>query len=452
MAIIPQPRGLPVVGNLLAFVPNPPEYLLQQSIQHGKIVQFNFGGIKAIVVADPELVQDVLVRRKDDFTKSERSRKNLSGLLGNSLLISVGDYHAKQRKMIQPAFHTTRIQAYGEQMVDTTERLITQWGDGVIRDVHTDMMQLTMEIVAITLFGNAVEEDAIKVGESVAYLQESGSDVIKRFVQLPYWMRKDFYDREAEARDTLESLIMRFISERREQGTIDTGDLLSMLLLSEDAEGHRMSDQEIRDEATTLFSAGHETTSNALTWAWYLLAQHPEVEAKLQHELATVLAGRRPTIADLRNLPYTHQVLKESMRLYPPAWTLMMRETVRDTQLGGYEIPQGWIVFVPPYVLHRHPDYWDQPDIFNPDRFAPEHADKIHRYQYFPFGGGEHVCIGNSFAMMEAALILATIASRYSMSLAPNQEVTPKAKITLMPENGIKMRVQKRVTIPETAY
>lgn len=450
---VPRPSGLPIIGHLHGLVfRDQPEYLLQKAIQHGPVVHLDFGKIKTVVISDPELVQDVLVRRKNDFVKAERARNILENLLGNSLLLSVGDYHAKQRKMIQPAFHANRIHAYGEQMVHSTERLLSMWEAGSERDIHIDMTQLTMEIVAVTLFGSTVKEDAIKVGEAIATLQRNGTDILRRFVHLPHWMRRDFYNREAEANQALERLVKRFIDERRAQGMIDTGDLLSMLLLSEDDDGNRMSDREVRDEAITLFAAGHETTANALTWTWYLLSQHPDVEAKLHAELDTVLAGRRPTVNDLRSLPYTHQVIKEALRLYPPAWTLMVRQTVRDTRLGEYDIPAGWVVFVTPYIMHRHPDYWDEPTKFDPDRFAPNHADQIHRYQYFPFGGGEHVCIGNSFAMMEAALIVATIASRYRMTCVVDQPVQAKVMVTLMPRDGLQMRVEERPTPENTAF
>lgn len=451
MTHIPSPFKLPIVGNLLSFIPNPPDYLLQQAIQHGAVTHIKLLTVDAVVIADPELVQDVLVRQKADFVKSARSRRVLSGLLGNSLLISVGEYHTHQRKMIQPAFHSKRIHAYGEQMVNSTETMLDTWADGDVRDIHIDMMQLTMEIVSLTLFGNAVAEDALAVGRSIGILQENGSDVLTRFIQLPYWMRKNYYDRVMEAGETLERVVMNFIHSRREQGTPDTGDLLSMLLLSEDDNGERMTDQEVRDEAVTLFSAGHETTSNALTWTWYLLSQHPDVVAKLQHEVDTVLAGRRPTIEDLRNLPYAHQVIKEAMRLYPPAWMLMVRQTVRETQLGGYTIPKNWSVMVSPYVLHRHPDYWENPAQFNPDRFEADKQAQMHRYQYFPFGGGEHVCIGNSFAMMEAVLVLATIVSRYELEQVGDADVKGKAQITLAPRDGLTMRVKQRQTIPEFA-
>ena len=252
----------------------------------------------------------------------------------------------------------------------------------------------------------------------------------------------------------------QIIAERRQaavDGQIaDTGDLLSMLMLSVDEEGDFMDDRQLQDEVATLFAAGHETTSNALSWAWYLLAQHPRVEAKLHAELDTVLAGRQPSLADLPNLPYTLQVVKEAMRLYPPAWILNGRIALEDVQLNGYTVPKGSIIFISPYVMHHLADYFDEPETFKPERFTPQFEKSLPKYAYMPFGGGARVCIGNAFAMMEAQLVLATIAQRFSLELTNNKPVAYKAQITLTPADGIKMRVVERETavasVPTPVY
>ena len=243
----------------------------------------------------------------------------------------------------------------------------------------------------------------------------------------------------------LDRIVYGMINERRASGE-DKGDLLSMLLLAEDEDGSRMSDKQARDEAVTLFLAGHETTANALNWTWYLLAQHPEVEAKLHDELDTVLAGQPPTLDDLKRLPYTEMVMKESMRLYPPAWSFS-REALEDIQLGDYTVPKGSVVAILGYLTHRDPRWWDAPEAFMPERFSEENEANIPRYVYIPFGGGPRICIGNSFAMMEARLLLATIASRYRLALSPGQKVEPQPLITLNPKNGLPMtlRVRERV-------
>ncbi|MCA9924007.1 MAG: cytochrome P450, partial [Anaerolineales bacterium] len=242
----------------------------------------------------------------------------------------------------------------------------------------------------------------------------------------------------------------QIIAERRETAVngkvTDTGDLLSMLMLSVDEAGEFMDDKQLRDEVATLFAAGHETTSNALSWTWYLLAQHPHIEARLHEELDSVLAGRQPTLADLPNLPYSLQIIKEAIRLYPPAWVLNGRLALEDVQLGGYTVPKGSTVFVSPYVMHHLPQYFAEPEQFKPERFTPEFEKSLPKFAYMPFGGGARICIGNAFAMMEAQLILATIAQQVRLQIAQTQPVHYKPQITLTAENGIRMRVMERET------
>lgn len=442
-------KRLPIVSRLqrlfelIQFGNAPNHFMLHAILKRGDAVRFSILGRDAVIIADADMVQEMLIRKKHIFVKSELTRRVMSGLLGQGLLVSVGDYHSHQRKMIQPAFHATRIHAYAETMVDTAEAMIANWRDGANRDLHADMMQVTMEVVAKTLFGAGdVLDDVIAVGEAMVILQDSANRSLRSFVNLPYWANSKYYDRVIEAGETVDRVVMRFINDRRASGATETGDLLSMLLLSEDENGQRMTDKEVRDEAITLFSAGHETTSNALTWTFYLLGEHPEIAQKLYQELDAVLGGRRPTLDDLRNLPYTHQILKEAIRLYPPAWTLTGRTALEDTSLGEFAIPKGATVFAAPYVFHHHPKYWDEPEAFKPERFADEST--FHRYQYFPFGAGEHICIGNSYAMMEAAFVLATIASRYEVAPISNQPAAERALITLMPKHGIQMRVTQR--------
>jgi cytochrome P450 len=241
-------------------------------------------------------------------------------------------------------------------------------------------------------------------------------------------------------------IIEQIIAERR--GTDeDKGDLLSMLMLAQDEDGSQMTDQQLRDEVVTLFAAGHETTSNVMTWLWYLLSQHPDVETKLHEELDQVLAGRAPTLADLQSLPYALMVIKETMRLYPPAWILNGRTAVEDIEIGGYLIPKGSRVFISPYAMHRLPQYFPDPEQFDPERWLPEREAALPKYAYIPFGGGPRVCIGNSFALMEAHLLLATIAQQYRLSLAPGQNIVPAALITMSPESGLRMRVEEREKI-----
>jgi cytochrome P450 len=445
MSIHPRaPKALPLIGNALPFARRPNRYLLHLVEQYGDIAHFKLGRLKTYVVAQPDAIQDILVRKKEKFVKSERSRKIMGQMLGESLLVSVGDYHARQRRLVQPAFHATRIHNYAETMVDYTEKQLDQWQADSVRDIHHDMMILTMEIVSKTLFGADVAGEALRVGQAMAFLQQVAN---KRFVN-PFaglLMKFTPLGKQAmEAGATIDSVVLRFIAERREQGITDNGDLLSMLLLSADDNGERMTDDEVRNEAITLFSAGHETTSNALTWTWYLLSQNPEVRQKLHAELDSVLAGRRPTLADLKHLPYSQMVIKESMRLYPPAWTLTSRTVLEAVEVGGYHLPEGAMVFIAPYAMHRNPRYWDDVNAFKPERFSPENEKQQHRYQYLPFGGGEHICIGNMFALMEAQLILATIASRYELDMATTAAVEERSLVTLFPRDGLSMRLKVR--------
>lgn len=445
------PGGLPFFGNFFDFSNGRHRYLSDLSKTYGEVATFRILKYKLHVLSNPDHVQELFVKKKKHFVKAERSRENLRRLAGDGLLTSVGDYHASQRKMVQPSLHATRIHAYADTMVEIAESMLEKWQDSDERNIHQDMMLITMEIVSRTLFASDVLDDAIAIGEAIMYLQENARRGFVDVIKLPDWLETPNQKKGKIARATIDSVIERFIQERRAEGDSDKGDLLSMLLLSEDDDGRRMNDKEVRDEAVTLFSAGHETTSNALTWALYLISQNPEVEAKLFEEVDRVLAGRPPQLSDLRELTYTNIIIKETLRLYPPAWTLMVRAVVEDVDLGEYHFPKGEGVFVSPYVLHRHPDLWDAPDEFRPERFSPENEKNYHKYQYIPFGGGEHVCIGNSFAMMEAALVLATIAQKYQLRLRPDFEVTDRALITLVPENGMPMQVLKRESILEPA-
>jgi cytochrome P450 len=392
-----------------------------------------------------------LVTKADSFPKAERDITILSKFLGNGLLTSEGDFHKKQRKLAQPVFHRQRIQSYAETMVAYTNQVVGNWRDGESHQICDEMMSLTMFIVAKTLFDADMDDMAGEVetiGQAIEDLQAISNAEYRTFIILPEWVPTRNNRLRKKGRAVMYGIIDRLIAERRAtavNGRIaDTGDLLSMLLLAQDEDGRTMSDNQVRDELVTLFAAGHETTSNALAWSWYLLSQHPDVEARLHQEVDEVLNGRLPTLQDLPQLPYTEMVLKEAMRLYPPAWTLNTRQAVEDTAVGDYLIPKDRLIFVSPYVMHRRPEFFPDPERFDPERFTPENEKELPRYAYVPFGAGPRVCIGNSFAMMEAHLILATIAQRFRLALDPNQEIELNPLITLSPKYGLKMRVIKR--------
>lgn len=412
-------------------------------MQHGDILCLELFGTKQYVMFHPDMYHDVLVSNtfiKDGQYTSER--KGMAYFLGKGLLTSNDDFWRRQRKLASPAFHTKRIDAYAETMVNFSLQTVDAWRDNEIRDIDHEMMKLTLRIVTKTLFDTDMADDARRIGDALMVLQYMFNDADL----LPDWWPKLKRKQREAARQDLDDVVYPMINERRSAGEIeDRGDLLSMLMLAEDEDGNRMSDKQVRDESVTIILAGHETTANALNWTWYLLAQHPEIEAKLHEELDTVLQGTPPTLADLRRLPYTEMVIKESMRLYPPAYGVS-RISTEDTNVAGYDIPKGSVVNVLSYSVQRDPRWWDEPERFMPERFANGGGAK-HRYAYIPFGGGPRVCIGQSFAMMEACLLLATIAQRYSLALAPGKKVMTETLITLRPKNGLQMRLKERETI-----
>lgn len=448
------PQGNFLLGNIAQFSEDEPTFLLQSVKQHGDIVYFRLAHIHTYLMGHPDLVREVLVTQREKFEKAPLDKQILGKLLGNGLLTSDGDFHLRQRRLAQPAFHSKRIHNYGEVMVDYSNQIMAGWQDEAVVDITDEMMHLTMLIVSKTLFDadgiTGSEATADSISKSMHDFQAVSNRDYQRGFSLPNWVPTADNRLRNKAAAQFSAVMDQIITERRKTAVngqvTDTGDLLSMLMLSVDEEGEYMDDKQLRDEVATLFAAGHETTSNALSWTWYLLAQHPKVEAKLHEELDSVLDGRQPALADLPNLPYSLQIIKEAMRMYPPAWILNGRLALEDTTIGGYTIPKGSTVFVSPYVMHHLPQYFDEPDMFKPDRFTPEFEKSLPKFAYMPFGGGVRICIGNAFAMMEAQLILATIAQKYRLALAQTNPVHYKAQITLTPENGIQMRVLERET------
>lgn len=434
-------------GNLLAYRRDPLNFLMQNARDYGDLITLKFAKWYLYQINHPDLIQQVLVKQASSFHKSIIYKKTLSEYLGNGLLISDGDYWRRQRRLAQPAFHTQRIHTYADIMVSYAQRMVDSWQPGETRNIADDMMKLTLYIVAKTLFDTDVSGDSDRVGEALEVLLHSVIEQSQIMLRLPEWVPTPARRRKRWSIDTLHQVVMSIIQQRRAD-PVDHGDLLSMLMLSEDDSGERMSDAEVRDEALTIFLAGHETTANALTWTVYLLSQHPAIESKLVAELESVLQGRTPSLEDVPNLRYTEQVIKESMRLYPPAWS-MGRQTIEPVELGGYTIPPRHSVIIIPYVTHRDPRFFPDPDRFDPDRFLPENEKAMHRYAYLPFGGGPRICIGNGFALMEAKLILATVLQRYRLPLIPSHPVEPEALVTLRPRHGMSMQIQSRQPVPQ---
>lgn len=443
VAIPPGPRGAPLLGTMVAFRRDPLAFLvgLARDYPGADVVRFRPGPRDVYLLKHPDLIKDVLVTRQHDFGKS-RALQWAKLFLGEGLLTSEGEFHTRQRRLSQPAFHRQRIGSYGADMVRRAVAARERWAPGDVLDVDVEMMRLTLAIVSSTLFGIDVATEAAEVREDlatiIALFPRFSLPLFGLIQKLPLPSNARF-DR---AVGRLDGLVDRLIAQRRRDGR-DRGDLLSMLLLAQDEEGDggRMTDRQLRDEVMTLLLAGHETTANALTWTFYLLSQNAAAEARWREELRAVLAGRAPTVEDLPALRYTEMVLAESMRLYPPAWGIG-RRALRDVVLGGFPIAAGSILALPPFVIHRDERFWPEPLRFEPDRFTAEAKAARPRFAYFPFGAGARSCIGEPFAWMEGVLLLATIGQRWRLRLLPGHAVEPQALITLRPRYGMRMSVE----------
>ncbi len=436
----PGPKGRLLGENLREYARDPLGFLSGCAREHGDVVRLRFMGQTFYLLSNPDLIEYVLVENNRNFTKTRILRRNRR-LLGEGLLTSEGGFWRRQRRLAQPAFHRKRVAAYGEVMAAFAERSLEGWRDGETIDVHEEMMRLTLEIVAKCLFDADVGVEAKDVGRAMKVALEDFSSQ-RRLIRIPKRIPTPHNVRFEMAARRLDRIVGTIIEERRKSGE-DRGDLLSMLMLAEDESGERMTDKQLRDEVMTLFLAGHETTANALSWTFWLLSLNVEAGVKLAEELRRVLGGRAPTMEDLPNLSYAERVLKESMRLYPPAW-VMGREAIGECELGGYRMPADTTALVSQWVVHRDPRYHDDPERFYPERWTSEYEEGLPRFAYFPFGGGPRQCIGASFAMTEARLILATVAQRYRMELAAGQRVEPYASVTLRPKEGIRMTLAKR--------
>jgi cytochrome P450 len=400
------------------------------------------GPFRILLVFHPEAIEELLVARNRDFIKSPGVRL-LRPLLGDGLLLSEGDTWLRQRRLIQPAFHRQRVAGYGDVMSAFAERHVAGWTAGTTIDVHAEMMALTQAIVGKTLFDADVSGDAQDATQAAKVLAQDFGVRLRSFRLLPFWFPtpRNLRSRRAVAR--LDRVVHRIIGERL-AGHEDRGDLLSMLVQTQDADdGTRMTARQVRDEVMTIYMAGHETTAVALSWAWYLLAQHPDADARLADEVSDVLGGRRPVVADLPRLKYAEMVMMESMRLYPPAYGLGRQATV-PSEIAGHRVARGDIFIAPTWVVHRDRRWFDESEAFRPERWAKDLAQRLPRFAYFPFGGGPRQCIGNGFALMEGILILATIAQRFRLSLVPGQRITPTPYVTLRPEPGIRVRLAAR--------
>lgn len=411
------------------------QYAIDNAARYGRLYGIYLGDSATYVLTDPALAHEMLVERAGEFHKAEMLRHAVGGLIGNGLLTSEGDFWRRQRRLAQPAFHFQRITAYGDIMVSSALARMANWRTGETRDIAQDMMAITLEIVNKTLFGTDVREQTERIGQLTLTILEAANDRLISYA--PVWERlfKTQQRREEAAKRELFALIEGIIASHRDQP--DRGDLLSMLLAARDEDGQPMSARQLRDEVVTLFVAGHETTANALDWAFFTLAQNPEAEARLREEIST-LGGRPPTMADLPNLPYSEQVMKEVLRLFPPA-AGMTREPIHDLDLGGYRFPKGANLAISTYAMHRDPTLFPDPLRFDPERFSPAREGELPKHAYLPFGAGPRICIGNVFAMFEARLILIAVLQRFRLAVAPGFKVRAEQLFTTRPRGGLKM-------------
>ena len=394
-------------------------------------------------VADPGCIEEILVKKAESFRKDRTSRL-LARVVGNGLLVNEGESWRRQRRLLQPAFHQRQLQSYAELMVGAIERASGQWRDGEARNVHEDMMGVTLTIVAEALFGADLSADAARMGRVISDLMEEFGRILgitARF-QPPAWVPTPANRRLRASTRKVDQVILGVIEARRAHGG-DADDLLSLLVRARDEDGGTMTDAQVRDEAVTLFLAGHETTALALTYALYLVAEHPDRQVRLSEELDRVLDGRRPTLGDLESLTYTEAVVLESMRLYPPAWGIA-RQALTDVEIGGCHFPKGAEFVMSPWVVQRDPRSFDEPEAFRPERWEGDLARRLHRFAYFPFGGGPRVCIGNRFAMMEAKLVLARTVQRFRFETTPDTTLSLLPSATLRPRHGVRLRLTSR--------
>lgn len=430
---------------------DPLAFLLDAGRRHGDVVGFRIGPFRAALLRHPDAIKHVLVDNNHNYDKATRGYDVLRQFLGNGLLTSNGDFWRRQRRIAQPAFHRRRIEGFAETMVSDTLDMLRRWDElaalGNTVDLAHEMMSLTLRIVGKTLLSTDVHDTADQVGNAVTVLNEWADGAIDSLLPIGFPTPATLRARDASRK--LDRIIGEIIARRRAGEHAE--DLLGMLMEAKDAEtGESMTDKQLRDEVMTMFLAGHETTANALAWTFYLLSTHPDIERRVRAELDGVLGGAPPTMSDLPRLPYLLQVIKETMRLYPPAW-MIDRHTIADDEILGYRIRKGTLVLVSPYVTHRHPEYWPNPEGFDPERFSPANEEARPRYAYFPFGGGPRQCIGNAFAMMEAQLIVAAVLQRFRPWLVPGHPVAPETLITLRPRWGLRMGLTSIPTIAAAA-
>jgi cytochrome P450 len=439
----PRIPGLPFLGSLLDFRRDRFGLALRIARVHGEIARMRLGFFDILWASSPTVAREVLVEKADSFKKSVGLSIFARPLLGDGLLTSERDVHKRQRRMLAPVFAHKRIAGYGDVMVEKAESAVRRIAQVETTDLAEEMMRLTLDIVGKTLFDAELVGEASTVGDALTQAMQQMMDALIRLVPLPPVVPTPGNLRMRAGVKRLDHVVYSMIRERRASG-VDHGDMLGMLLATRDADDQTaLSDREVRDQAMTILLAGHETTANALAWTFYLLARHPDVRQRLEQEVDSVLGARTATTDDLPSLPFTLQVLKEAMRLYPPAY-IVGRAATRDVTIGGARVKRGQPVLVNVAGIHRRAEVFPDPDRFDPDRFAPDREKALAALSYLPFGAGPRVCIGNHFALMEGHLLLATLTRSLRFDLLSSVPIATEPLVTLRPRGGVPVRVVSR--------
>lgn len=441
LSAIPGPRGYPLVGIMPSLFRNPFEFMVEAARTHGGVVRLDLGPAKVYLVSDPDYVRHILVDNRSNYWKGPILR-GLKLIIGDGLFVSDGALWQRQRRLMSPAFHRQRLDAVVGAMTDVITSHMTRWQDSVADgkpiDLLEEMVPININILLRAIFGTSISHEEILAMRRASNVIFHHSEKLVFSFFLPMSIPRPGHRRFTAALAVVDELVNKIITSRRHHVT-DADDLLSMLVLARDEEtGEGMSDQQIRDEVMGILMAGYESTAAAMAWTWYLLSQHPDAEQELQAELAEVLDGRVPTVADLPNLRYTRMVIDETLRLYPPFPTFFRTSYGGDT-LGDYELPPGSAVIISPYVTHRHPEYWEHPAVFDPMRFRSERAAALPSGTYYPFGIGQRLCIGSNLSLVEQQLTVATVAQRYRRELLPGYALQPYYDIALRPRHGVPM-------------
>jgi len=442
----PEVPGHWLLGCIKQFQRTPLEMYRQSWREHGDYVRLRaLPGVYVYLLAHPEAIEHVLHTNAKNYRKPDSFNHSVSLLAGNGILTSEGEFWRKQRRLVQPAFSSHAVAGLGDLMAGGISQFVEEWeaaGQERTVDVLPELMRLGLRIASLTLLGKDISGEADSIGQAYRTAFEYVSLKMNgRLMFSPLWLptRRNREFRQAKA--LLDRVVLELIAQRRNQPA--KLDVLGRLLAAQDEEsGIGMSDEQLKDEAITLLTAGHETAGAALSWALYLLSEHPQVQEQLHEEVRGVLGGRMPTIVDLDRIPLATAVFEETMRLFPPAWG-MPRETLAADEIHGYPVPKRSTVVLSQLLIHRHPDFWPEPDRFDPGRFLWPAPDRP-KFAFFPFGGGARICVGNQMAMVEGPLVLAALVQRFQFTLVPNQQIVPDPTFTLRPKHGVQLAVRQR--------